>query len=230
MLLCALMAASVLLLMCAGGLSLSEVQLAGPLSFSGACLILVSLFAFPAAQQAWGTLSVTRRGLMLAVVVAFAIPCTSFAVQRSSTGSSSSSSIGSGSSAGSRPAGSMSSIGWAAWVVLYVAMLLKSLAGCFAFTGTMIVVNTSVDPQQLGAVNGVGQSLASLARGVGPAVGGLLWGLTVHLQGHVHGAQLIPFACVAGTAVMALLLYAFVKPNEPVEAELPRKGTSCCQE
>jgi MFS family permease len=157
---------------------------------------------------------------MLAVVVAFAIPCTSFAVQHS----------GGSSSSGSRPVGNVHSIGWAAWLVLYVAMLLKSLAGCFAFTGTMIVVNTSVDPQQLGAVNGVGQSLASLARGVGPALGGLLWGLTVHLQGHVHGAQLLPFACVAGTAVVALLLYSFVKPNEPVEAQVPSKGSSCCQE
>lgn len=204
-----------MLLCFAGGLKLTEVQLAGPLSFSGACLILVSLFAFPAAQRAWGTLTVTRRGLMCAVLTAFAIPCTRFAAQHGS--SSGSSDVGQG------------DIGWLAWGLLYCAMLLKSLSGCFAFTGTMIVVNMSVDPQQLGAVNGVGQSLASLARGVGPAVGGLLWGMTVHLQGHVAGAQLLPFACVAGTAVVALLLYAFVRPIDGVEMELPG-GTTCCQE
>lgn len=201
-----------------GGLKLSEVQLAGPLSFSGACLILISLFAFPAAQKAWGTLAVTRRGLMTAVLVAFAIPCTRFAVRH-----------GGGSSGSSGGAGAHSDIGWLAWALLYFAMLLKSLAGCFAFTGTMIVVNTSVDSQQLGAVNGVGQSLASLARGVGPAVGGLLWGMTVHLQGHIAGAQLLPFACVAGTAVVALLIYAFVHPSDGVEVD-PAKGTTCCQE
>jgi hypothetical protein len=160
---------------------------------------------------------------MTAVLVAFAIPCTSFAARHG--GSSSGSSSG-----GSSLAGAHSDIGWMAWALLYFAMLLKSLAGCFAFTGTMIVVNTSVDPEQLGAVNGVGQSLASLARGVGPAVGGLLWGMTVHLQGHIAGAQLLPFACVAGTAVLALLIYAFVQPADGVQVDLPAKGTTCCQE
>ena len=124
----------------------------------------------------------------------------------------------------------MGDIGWVAWLLLYCAMMLKSFAGCFAFTGTMITVNTSVHPQQLGAVNGVGQSLASLARGVGPAMGGLLWGITVDLQGHVAGAQLLPFACVAGTAVVALLIYAFVQPTEAEEIGLPGTGTTCCQE
>lgn len=195
-----------------GGLHLSELQLAPPLSFSGACLIVVSLFAFPAAQRTWGTLAVTRAGLCIAVLTALAIPTTSFLAAPSGSGS--------------------KDIGAAAWGLLYTAMLLKALAGCFAFTGTMITVNTSVsDPQQLGEVNGVGQSLASLARGVGPAMGGLMWGITVHLQGHVAGAQLLPFACVAGTAVVALLLYAFVRPADGVEVELgPQKGTSCCQE
>jgi len=32
----------------------------------------------------------------------------------------------------------------------------------------------------LGAVNGLGQSLASLSRSIGPAVGGVLWSLSVH--------------------------------------------------
>lgn len=199
-----------------GGLKLSEVQLAGPLSFSGVCLILISLFAFPAAQKTWGTLTVARQGLVIAVVVAFAIPCTSFAAQHSNRGTADA---------------VAADIGWKAWALLYVAMMLKSLAGCFAFTGTMIVVNTSVeDPQQLGAVNGVGQSLASLARGIGPAAGGLLWGMTVNLQGHVIGAQLLPFACVASTAVVALLIYAFVKPTDGVEVSSNQHGSSCCQE
>lgn len=205
----------------AGGLKLSEVQLAGPLSFSGACLILVSLLAFPAAQKAWGTLAVTRVGLVTAVLVAFAIPSTSFAAAAAAAPR-----HGPGNSADSGVP--QSDLGWLAWGLLYFAMLLKSLAGCFAFTGTMIVVNTSVEPEQLGEVNGVGQSLASLARGVGPAVGGLLWGITVHLQGRIAGAQLLPFACVAATAVTALVIYAFVRPSEGVEVK--HSGTTCCQE
>jgi hypothetical protein len=102
------------------------VQLAGPLSFGGGSLILVSLCAFPAAQRAWGTLAVTRRGLLLPVAVALLIPCTRFAVASSTSAQ--------------QPA----TIGALAWQLLYAAMLLKAVAGCFAFTGTMIIVTTSL--------------------------------------------------------------------------------------
>jgi hypothetical protein len=192
------------------------VQLAGPLSFGGGCLILVSLCAFPAAQRAWGTLAVTRRGLLLSVAVALLIPCTRFAVASSTSAQ--------------QPA----TIGALAWLLLYVAMLLKAVAGCFAFTGTMIIVNLSTPPALLGEVNGVGQALASLARGVGPAMGGVAWSMVVHA--HVAGAQLLPFACVAGVSLAALALYAFVQPPPETEevvvcsSPAPARGSSCCQQ
>jgi hypothetical protein len=47
----------------------------------------------------------------------------------------------------------------------------QSMAGCLAFTASMIQVNHSVLEDDLGKVNGLGQTLASLSRGVGPALG-----------------------------------------------------------
>lgn len=41
------------------------------------------------------------------------------------------------------------------------------------------MVNHSVYDRDLGAVNGLGQSMSSLARSVGPALGGALWSLSV---------------------------------------------------
>lgn len=43
-------------------------------------------------------------------------------------------------------------------------------------------MNHSVHDHQLGAVNGLAQTVAALARAVGPAVGGFLWSLSAHLH------------------------------------------------
>ena len=47
------------------------------------------------------------------------------------------------------------------------------------FTAMMIQVNDSVADKNLGAVNGLGQSIGALARAIGPALGGILWSLSV---------------------------------------------------
>ena len=45
----------------------------------------------------------------------------------------------------------------------------------------MIQINHSVMDEYLGAVNGMGQSFAALARAIGPALGGALWSIgTIH--------------------------------------------------
>ncbi|WIA44282.1 hypothetical protein OEZ86_007089 [Tetradesmus obliquus] len=172
-----------------GGLSLPEVQLAGPLAFGGLCLMSFSLLAYPRLQQAFGMLPVARAGLLLAAVVSIAIP----------------------------------------------------LAGCSAFTSSMILVNALPPPQQLGQVNGVGQSLASLARGLGPGLGGVLWGAAVGFNS--PGAALLPYGLVAGVALGGWGIYWFVAMPEGVEVSAGRSktgnreeqqqagivGSSCCQ-
>lgn len=227
----------------------------------------ISLLAYPPLQRAWGTLPLTRIGLLLAVLTSFAIPSARFAVssasQGSSTmqgsssstlqysghligGSSTSSGIGgrrllgmkaggvgsfNSSSLGDRltsDSGSNGGIGFGAWAVLYAAMMVKSAAGCAAFTGSMIMVNALPPADQLGQVNGVGQSLASLARGGGPAAGGMLWGAAVHAQ--LPGAQLLPYAIVALSAVAGWVLYQFVTMPEGTEVKREQQGSSCCQE
>ena len=40
-------------------------------------------------------------------------------------------------------------------------------------------INHSVYPEYLGVVNGLGQSLAAAARAIGPALGGLLWSISI---------------------------------------------------
>jgi hypothetical protein len=129
---------------------------------------------------------------------------------------------------------SSSSIGTWAWLLFYLTMLLKAVSGCSAFTSSMILVNALPPPQHLGQVNGVGQSLASLARGLGPGLGGVLWGASVKLG--TPGVALLPYGLVAGTALGGWMIYCFVHTPEGTEVLSGGEtdgsaavGSSCCQ-
>ena len=47
----------------------------------------------------------------------------------------------------------------------------QNIGGCLSFTAVMIQINHSVVADDLGKVNGLGQSMASLTRAIGPAIG-----------------------------------------------------------
>ena len=65
------------------------------------------------------------------------------------------------------------------WPVLILIMILKSVAACLSFTAVMLQVNHCVTEEHLGKANGLGQTLASLARAIGPALGGMLWSIAI---------------------------------------------------
>ena len=44
------------------------------------------------------------------------------------------------------------------------------------------MINNSVLDESLGAVNGLGQSLACFARTIGPGFGGILWSLSLEVR------------------------------------------------
>lgn len=169
---------------------MEEIDLAGPLAFNGVILILFSLLGYPPLQRCWGTLQLCKAGLLLAAVVCLLLPVPSTALA----------------------AGAPSVAG----AVLYVVMFLKAFASCSAFTGAIILVNATPSPAQLGAVNGAGQTLASLVRGVGPAVGGVMWAAALQLQ--LPGQQYMPFVVISCITVGAWLLYCFVKPLDALKA------------
>ena len=65
------------------------------------------------------------------------------------------------------------------WPLLLLVNICKNICACLCFTAVMIQVNHSAEEEYLGSVNGLGQSLAALARAIGPAFGGLLWSLSI---------------------------------------------------
>ncbi|KAJ1564213.1 hypothetical protein HK096_009110, partial [Nowakowskiella sp. JEL0078] len=56
-----------------------------------------------------------------------------------------------------------------------MVMIPKTFGSICAFTSLYVVINNSVAPNFLGTVNGFGQTAATFARTVGPAIGGALF-------------------------------------------------------
>jgi len=95
---------------------------------------------------------------------------------------------------------------------MWVALGMKSIAGTNAFTSCIILVNTSAPKGSLGAVNGIGQTLASGVRALGPALGGLLWAWSIKLfkalgLESAWGHQFIPFGIAALIGLGTLEIY-----------------------
>ena len=63
--------------------------------------------------------------------------------------------------------------------LLILISVLKSVFSCMSFTSVTIQINHSCRDENLGAVNGLGQSLASFSRCIGPALGGILWSISI---------------------------------------------------
>ncbi|KAG2445989.1 hypothetical protein HXX76_000592 [Chlamydomonas incerta] len=168
-----------------GGLGMREEQIAPPLMFFGAVLMPYSLYGYPWLQRKVGTLRLTRVGLLFSAATCLLLPLVADVRVASKAG---------------------------ALVLLYGSMVVKAFAQCSAFTGSIIAVNAAPSQEQLGAVNGVGQTLAALVRGVGPALGGILWAVSLGL--HSAGQQFLTFVIIALIAVGNYFLYAFVRlPN-----------------
>ena len=104
-----------------------------------------------------------------------------------------------------------SSSGPVKWSVLAGAMLLRSVAGLLQGTSTFMVVSNSVPASSLGSLNGAAQTISSLGRTVGPALGGII--LAWSLQGR-HPWPLNIFAVYNFVAVILVVVY-FVAASLP---------------
>lgn len=129
-----------------GGLGLTERDFSVPLGVGGAVLILYTLVVAPVIVAKVGHGPSVVYSLVLQAPMALLIPAT-----------------------GSFPGRALA---YAGFVVAYAV---KCACGVTAFTGCMFLVNKFSPPDQIGAVNGAGMTIASLSRAVGPIIGGWLW-------------------------------------------------------
>lgn len=78
----------------------------------------------------------------------------------------------------------------------------------FGYTAVSILLNYMTPPQAVGFANGVAQSIVSLARCIGPILGGYLWSLST--QNDPSGYPMGFFAC-SGACAIAVALSLFIR-------------------
>lgn len=74
----------------------------------------------------------------------------------------------------------------------------------------MILVNNSVEPDDLGSANGLGQMLGSLARTVGPATGGAVFAMSERATFWMHQGTV---SWLLAATTLATLAFSTRLPN-----------------
>jgi hypothetical protein len=184
-----------------GGLALTPQGLAAPLAFGGAAVFAFTLLCYPPLVARCGLRAATRGGFAASALASLALPAASLA-----------------------PAASHA----ARSALLYSAVALRGAAAVTVFTSSMLLVNRACPPGQLGEVNGAGQALAALVRGLGPAFAGVEWAAAVAAAtaaGAPHGVQFAPFAAVGALSLTGVALYARVRFDDvPTEDSVAAAG------
>lgn len=80
-----------------------------------------------------------------------------------------------------------------------------------------MLINNSAEEKDLGLVNGFGQSLASAARCIGPAVGGALWSLSVRSHFIFLNFIFVQFLLI-GAAILGCYLPSSIDYGEGVNS------------
>ncbi|PUU81629.1 major facilitator superfamily domain-containing protein [Tuber borchii] len=175
------------LFMFTGGLGLPAAQVGIAMSYIGAMGILMQLFLYPPLQAKLGLLNSFRISCMIFPIAYFLTP---FLARVPST---------------SPPEHAAS--GWLVWASTVGVLLLQVTARTFATPGSVILLTNSVEKKSiLGTVHGVGSSLASGSRAVGPVTGGVLY--AAGLEGGVVGCV---FWVMAGIAMLGAWWAWFLK-------------------
>ena len=161
-----------------GGLGLSESNVGLATSFMGLLGFPLQLLVYPLLQSRLGTLKCYKSFLPFSAVAAFLAPLLILLPNHP----------------------------WAVWPSLVAVLALEVSANTLSLPGSIILINESIpNPQVKGLIHGVGQSVASAAKTIGPVLGG--WGLSIGLQHNAVNAiwwALGAVALVGWTCTLAM--------------------------
>lgn len=168
-----------------GGLGLSTSHVGYAMAIQGFLGVMLQIFVFPRVQARLGTMTCYRFSLSIFPVAYLMIPYLS--VLPSNTKDHASGPI--------------------FWIALIALVLILVVGRTFALPSTVILLNNSAPNRQcLGTIHGLGSSLSSLSRVVGPISGAFLFGLGVDIG--VVGLVWWILTCVAaGAAIFSLFIY-----------------------
>ena len=179
------------------GLGYSSARTGSFLAVTGVCLILFQILVFPPLVGRVGVIRLYRLTTLLCVPYFLLFPLLS------------------------NVSSSEAVSDWLTVLIISAACCVRAAIGACCFTPVFMLINGSAPQASLGAVNGLGQSLAAFSRTVGPLVGGgvwaasLAWGDWHHLVVYVIAAAL-----AALTYAVSLCLRKKVNEDDPDEEDV----------
>lgn len=183
-----------------GGIGLPPRSVGFAMAILGTIGITLQLFLYPIINARFGTVRSWRIFLYCFPMVYFLVPFLS--LMPSST-----------------PPPSQKT-GFPMWAMLTALLFIQTIGRTFASPASAILINNcSPHPTVLGTIHGIGQSASSLARTVGPALGGLLYGLGLE-KGCVGAAFWVLALMATGVCVAS----TFVKEGDGHEIRLDGDG------
>ncbi|ORZ31353.1 major facilitator superfamily domain-containing protein [Catenaria anguillulae PL171] len=133
-----------------GGLLLTSAQLGTVLGIVGVFELLVQLIAYPLVARRVSLMRMYIGALFVYPLAYVAFPSVALVLREGIPGA------------------------WD-WAVLLGALLVRLVCSVFCFTPIMVMVNNSAPSNCLGRVNGLGQTAAAAVRGIGPAIGTMIF-------------------------------------------------------
>lgn len=173
-----------------GGIGLQPKSVGLAMSILGVIGIIMQLFLYPNVSARLGTIKSWRLSLLCFPVAYFLVPYLSVVP-----------------SSAAPPAAKSGALIWLA----ICGVLIVGVSGrTFALPSQAILVNNcSPHPSVLGTVHGLGQSVSSAARTIGPMVGGVVYGFGLN-----QGVVGLVWWCLAGVAVCACLASLLVREGD----------------
>ncbi|KAJ2902712.1 hypothetical protein MKZ38_000222 [Zalerion maritima] len=185
-----------------GGLGLSPATIGLATALIGVTGIGMQLLLYPRVASALGTLRSWRWSLLCFPCAYASIPYLAVVLRVTS-------------SSDGKESGEISMSGLT-WVTLAIVLTMQVLGRTFAIPAQTILVNNCTPHSSvLGTVHGLGQSASSLARTLGPVVGGLIYG-----GGLKAGIVGLVWWILAGFAICGLILSLWVREGTGNEASL----------
>lgn len=179
-----------------GGLGMPPQRVGAAMAVLGVIGILMQLFLYPTLSARLGTIRSWRLSLLTFPLAYFIVPY--LAVVPSSV---------------APPA---AKAGVAIWLAICGALFVQVTGRTFALPSMAILVNNcSPHPSVLGTVHGLGQSVSSAARTIGPVIGGTVYGFGLN-RGYVG----LVWWALSGMAVCAFLASLLVKEGDGHEVWL----------
>ncbi|KAM3512146.1 hypothetical protein MY11210_004210 [Beauveria gryllotalpidicola] len=179
-----------------GGLGMPPQRVGLAMAILGVIGILMQLFLYPNLSARLGTLRSWRLSLLCFPLAYFVVPYLAVVP-----------------SAALPPA---AKAGVAVWLAICGALFVQVVGRTFALPSMAILINNgSPHPSVLGTVHGLGQSVSSAARTIGPMIGGPVYGFGLN-RGYVG----LVWWALSGVSVCACLASLFVKEGDGHEVWL----------